>query len=96
MDYPILAASQVSQQLRALRKARGLSQAELGKRLGLSQSRIARMERAPTQISVDALLQMLAVLKVRMVLSDNAAPPAGPADASQASAKPSTPSQGDW
>lgn len=71
-----MAASQVAQQLRAFRKVRGLSQAELGKRLGLSQSRVARMESAPTQISVGALLDLLAVLKVRMVFSDTTTPAA--------------------
>lgn len=70
MDYTILSSPQLSQHLRSLRKARGLSQTNLGARMGLSQSRIARMENAPTQISVDALLQLLSALGVQMVLSD--------------------------
>ncbi len=70
MDHHILSSAQLAQHLRALRKARGLSQADLGARLGLSQSRIARMEGAPASISVDSLLQMLAALHVRLVLAD--------------------------
>ena len=93
MNYAILTSLQLSQQLRSLRKARGLSQSDLGIRMGLSQSRIARMENSPTQISVDALLQLLSALGVNLVLSD-------PATSTQPSARLSTAPQdadsGDW
>ena len=87
MDYPILSPSQLSQHLRSLRKVRGLSQADLGTRMGLSQSRIARIENSPTQVSVDTLLQLLSALGAQMVLSD--------ADAGSSTA-PNDAGRGDW
>jgi HTH-type transcriptional regulator / antitoxin HipB len=68
MDYPILSPVQLSAHLRALRKARGLSQAQLGAVLGVGQTRITRIEHDPTAISVDQLLGLLGALGVQMVL----------------------------
>src|SRR3954469_16233201 len=70
MDYPLQTPSQLSIHLRALRKARGLSQAELGARLGVGQTRVARIEGNPTAVSVEQLLEVLGALGVRMVLQD--------------------------
>ena len=44
-DYPIQSPGQLSSHLRALRKVRGLSQAQLGALLGVGQTRVARIER---------------------------------------------------
>ena len=68
MDYTLQIPSQLSSHLRALRKAKGLSQRELGKRLGLSQTRVARIEGAPLSISVDQLLRVFTALGVRVTL----------------------------
>ena len=68
MGYTIQTPSQLSSHMRALRKAKGLSQAELGKRLSLSQTRVARIEGDPLSISVDQLLGVLAALGVRVSL----------------------------
>ena len=68
MDYPILSPTQLASQLRALRKARGLSQTELGAMLGVGQTRVTRIERDPTAISVEQLLALLNALGVQMVL----------------------------
>jgi HTH-type transcriptional regulator/antitoxin HipB len=68
MDYPIQSPGQLSSHLRALRKARGLSQAQLGAALGVGQTRITRIEHDPTAISVEQLLGILNVLGVQMVL----------------------------
>jgi HTH-type transcriptional regulator / antitoxin HipB len=66
--------AQLSNHLRSFRKARGLSQAALGALVGLDQTRIAKIERDPERVSVGQLLQLLAVLRVRVLLegaSDN-------------------------
>jgi len=68
MGYTLQVPSQLSSHLRALRKARGLSQAELGKRLGLSQARVARIEGEPLSISVEQLLKVFAALGVAVML----------------------------
>lgn len=68
MRYPIQAPSQLSSHLRALRRVRGLSQAGLGAILGLSQTRIARIETDPLSISAGQLLRVLSALGMRMTL----------------------------
>lgn len=95
MDYVIQTPLQLSSHLRALRKARGLSQAALGRLLGVGQTRVARIEGDPTAISVEQLIEMLAALNVRLVLRDTEAPPAADAAPTRKSAR-SRPVEGDW
>jgi HTH-type transcriptional regulator / antitoxin HipB len=68
MDYFLQTPAQLSSHLRALRKAKGLSQAQLGALLGLDQTRIARIERNPAVVSIDQLFRVLSALGVRLVL----------------------------
>jgi len=68
MEYPIQTSGQLSSHLRALRKARGLSQAQLGAVLGVGQTRITRIEHDPSAISVEQFLGVLNALGVQMVL----------------------------
>lgn len=74
MDYPIQSPSQLSAHLRSLRKSRGLNQVQLGAMLGVGQTRIARIERDPTAVSVEQFMALLGALGVQMVLR-----PSGPA-----------------
>lgn len=78
MDYPIQSPLQLASHLRALRKAQGLSQQQLGERLGLSQSRIARIEREPGSVSVAQFLGVLAALRAALVLRPLDATPRAP------------------
>lgn len=68
MIYPLLLPSQLSSHLRALRKSQGLTQTQLGAKLGLSQTRIARIESEPLSVSVEQLLHVLSILGVRLNL----------------------------
>lgn len=52
----------LSQALRARREVRGLSQLALAKRLRSSQSRVAKMEAADQNVSIDRVLRGLVVL----------------------------------
>ena len=61
-------SAQLSNHLRSFRKARGLTQAALGKLAGLDQTRIAKIERNPRLVSVGQLMQLLSVLQVRVLL----------------------------
>ena len=74
-DYPIQSPGQLSSHLRALRKVRGLSQAQLGALLGVGQTRVARIERDPTAVSVAQFLSVLNALAVQMVLRPAGEPP---------------------
>ncbi len=73
MDYLISISDQLAPQLRSLRKARRLGQADLALKLGLSQSRIAAIERNPAAVSTGQLLEILKVLGVDLVLRDTLA-----------------------
>ena len=70
MDYLISISDQLAPQLRSLRKVRRLSQADLALKLGVSQSRIAAIERNPAAVSAGQLLEFLRVLGVDLVLRD--------------------------
>lgn len=72
MDYPVQLSSQLQQLLKSLRKSRNMTQAELAQRLGVVQSRVADIERDPGAVSVEQLLQVLAMLGAQMVVRDNA------------------------
>jgi HTH-type transcriptional regulator/antitoxin HipB len=82
MDYPVRLADQLKAHLRSLRKQRGLTQAALGKRLGIGQVRIAEIEARPGLVSVDQLVKLLSALSAGLVVRDleggSAFPVAGP------------------
>ncbi len=71
MDFPLATVAQFTDHLRALRKARGLTQAALGRLMGVSQSRIADIERDPGSVSVSQMHQLLSALGGQMILRDS-------------------------
>ena len=73
MDYPFQLSGQLQQLLKSLRKSRKMTQAELARRLGVVQSRIADIERDPGAVSVEQLLQVLALLGAQIVVRDTSA-----------------------
>jgi len=62
----LVMASQLGVVLHGARKSLKLTQAELGKRLGLSQRRLSELERAPGTLSVDQLLALCAQLGLQL------------------------------
>ena len=70
--YPVRFPDQLRQHLRALRRARGLTQAQLGVLLGVSQARVAEIEAHPAAVSVEQLMRVLALLNVHLALQENA------------------------
>jgi len=83
MDYPIRFPDQIRQQLRALRKTKGLTQTQLGKLLGVGQVRIAEIEKNPAAVSVAQLFKLFVALDVHFVLRDSR-----PDDASRSDSTP--------
>ncbi len=101
MDYPIPLIDQLSQHLRALRKTRGLSQAQLAKMMGVTQARVAVIESNPSVVSVGQLFEMLRLLQAQLVLRDlNDVPAHAGAvhtgDDSTRLGTPGTKPQGEW
>ena len=56
-------------QIKALRKANGLTQAQLGAMIGVCQVRVATIERDPACVSLRQIWQLLSVLGVTLELS---------------------------
>lgn len=66
MAQPLLTAQQLGQLLRAARKQRGLTQAEVGARLGLSQNRVSHLESHADELSIKQLLTWCAVVGLEL------------------------------
>lgn len=71
MSFIISTVDQLTDHLRALRKERGLTQAQAGGLIGVSQNRIADIERDPGSVSVAQMHRLLAALGGRLVLQDS-------------------------
>lgn len=96
MDYRIAIADQLAPQLRSMRKARQLSQADLALKLGVTQSRIAAIERNPAVVSTGQLLEILNILGVDLVLRDTQAQAGDSSSQPDNPKNSSTGSQGEW
>lgn len=77
---PLLTAAQLGHWLRSARKARGLTQAEVGARLGLSQNRVSHLELHADELSLRQLLTWCAVVGLELGVAERggaaATPPA--------------------
>ena len=60
--------AQLSAHLKSLRKLRGLTQAQLARRLGIRQSRLADIENHPQTVASAQLFDLLAALGVEVLL----------------------------
>ncbi len=90
-SFSVRFPDQLRQHLRALRKRHGLTQAQLGALIGVSQARIAEIEANPGLVNFEQLMKLLSVLGVSLTLQEEAvAPVAARAPAVKAS-KPKTP-----
>jgi HTH-type transcriptional regulator/antitoxin HipB len=77
--YPVDTPQQLRTILRALRKSRALTQAQLGERVGVSQKRVARIESRPEFTSFDQIARMVSAMGARLVVEDlPGQPPAQP------------------
>ncbi len=68
--YPVDTPQQLRTILRSLRQASGLTQAQLGQRLGVTQKRIARIEAAPEVTSYDQIARMVTAMGYRLVIEE--------------------------
>ena len=93
MNHPVATAPQLRAVLKGLRKARGLSQAQVGQLLGVNQKRAACIEAAPGVTSFDQIARLVTALGGRLVveLPDTPAPtPATPLSAKKSKAATTT------
>lgn len=72
MDYPITIVDQLSTHLRSLRQSKGITQKDLAKMLGVTQSRVAAIERHPGAVSAGQLFEIIRTLGASIVIRDSA------------------------
>lgn len=68
MRYPIKTPSQLPLVLKGFRKARGLTQAAIAQRLGITQQSYAYFEANPASATLDRLFVVMRILGVEIVL----------------------------
>lgn len=68
--YPVDTPQQLRTILRSLRQASGLTQAQLGQRLGVTQKRIARIEAAPEVTAFDQIARMVTAMGYRLEIAE--------------------------
>ena len=76
MSFPLRIPGPLKQHLRALRKSRGFTQAQLGALVGVKQARIAEIEANPGAVSLGQLITVLAALGGTLHLHSAQAAPA--------------------
>ena len=74
---PLLTAAQLGQLLRSARKHGGLTTAEMGARLSLSQNRVSHLEARADELSFKQLLTWCAVVGLDLRLADRGRPKPG-------------------
>ena len=96
MNAPVSTPAQLQAILRAMRTSRGLSQAELGRLIGVSQRRIAAIEASPGRASFDQLSKIIALLGGQLSVGDLEAGTAQPASKQKTLRKTSKSEKADW
>lgn len=96
MNVPISTPVQLQAILRAMRTSRGLSQAALGRKIGVSQRRIAAIEAAPGRASFDQLSKIITILGGQLSVGDLTTGAAQPPPKQKATKKSSPSEKADW
>jgi transcriptional regulator with XRE-family HTH domain len=69
MQYPVRTLQQWRPILQGFRKSRGLTQAQVAERLGVSQQSYAKLEADPSKASFERLFTILQILRVDLILT---------------------------
>jgi HTH-type transcriptional regulator / antitoxin HipB len=72
MEYRIQTPAQLKAALQSLRRTQKLSQAEFGRKVGLSQERISAIENHSERITTDQLFTLLMALGTELVIRPRA------------------------
>jgi len=96
MKVPVSTPAQLQAVLRAMRTSRALSQAELGRRIGVSQRRIAAIEAAPGRASFDQLARIIAILGGQLIIDELSMQETPPAARQRAASRQPRSGPADW
>jgi transcriptional regulator with XRE-family HTH domain len=88
--FPVRFPNQLRQHLRALRNRHGLTQAQLGALIGVSQARIAEIEANPGLVNFEQLMKLLSVLGVSLTLQEGTVAPAANSAPAAKTSRPKT------
>jgi HTH-type transcriptional regulator/antitoxin HipB len=69
MKHLIATPDQLAHVLRSVRKARGLSQLEAGKPVGLLQKSVSVLENHPETVTIGSLFKLLSALGLELIVS---------------------------
>ena len=70
MEYKIAIVQQLSSLLKSMRKQSGLTQKEMGNKLGVSQRVFARNETNPEKVHFERVLQILSELDADLIIRE--------------------------
>jgi len=96
MTYPIKTLDQLPLILKGLRKQRGLTQAALAERLGITQQSYAWFEANPATATLERLFTVLRLLDAEIILDQAAGAAASPAAAKPARVAARSPKKDAW
>lgn len=86
MEYKIAIAQQLTLLLKSMRKQAGLTQKEMGEKLGVSQRVFARNETHPEKVHFERILQILSELDADLIIRER----------SSKSSQNNEPGEGSW
>ena len=72
-SYPIKTPQQLGAVLRGCRKARQLTQAQAGERVGLPQKEISKLEMNPSNTTLARVFKLLSALELEIVVRERGA-----------------------
>ncbi len=67
-DYPIKTPKQLASVLQGYRRERGLTQTDVGAKVGLAQKAVSKIELAPERAGLNRILKLLAALDLELVV----------------------------
>lgn len=96
MKAQISTSGQLGPILKSLRLKKGLSQADLGSRIGLSQERVSKIENYPEKVTFDQILTLLMALDVTLSVEPRTSLPDSSKISSSTGEDQSIPSKDSW
>jgi HTH-type transcriptional regulator / antitoxin HipB len=73
-DYTIKTPHQLGSVLQGYRRERGMTQKDVGAKVGLAQNAVSQIEAAPGRVSLVRLFKLLAALDLELVVRPRGAP----------------------
>ena len=73
-DYPVKTPKQLGSVLQGYRRERGLTQTDVGTKVGLAQKAVSKIELAPERAGLNMIFKLLAALELELVLRPRGTP----------------------